>query len=366
MKIRISYIISVIILLQIITGTATAQNLPDGEVDITINQIVQKKELLYINFNLDMSNIKIKSRQSLAYTPTLNLSTKTVSFPEIVLRGRSSYKSYVREVALMNKANRINADLPSSYYAAIKAFGNNNKDINYEYVIPYENWMASSKLVIKGEMYACGDTINLEPETYGLPIRHTRRRLRESSFRRHVSKFDGSISALEAQSEGKVFKLYFPASVSKIEKRYGSNTAVLKSLKRFIDDIGKSSDLEITKIQVIGFTSIGGNYADNEILSYARAKSMYYYFLEKLKISDLLIDAYFAGGNWSDLKIIVANSDMVDKKEIVNIIRNVQTSRERVDMLRNINGGEAYRYLSKNYFSQLQYVYIRIYVDSRF
>lgn len=362
MKIRISYIISVIILLQLITPSAIAQNLPDGEVDITIKQLSQKRELLYLNFNLDISNTRIKSNQALSYTPTISTSTKTVSFPEIVVRGRSNYKAYIRKMALTSEKESSEIGL-LSYYTAIKAFGSDEEFIDYEYVIPYENWMAKSKLVMDAKMITCGDTVNLKSETFGSPIASKRGFLRESLFRRNISKFEGDLNVLDNEKVGEVFKIYFPSNVSKIQKRYLDNADELKRLRSLIRIVRKPNDFTITRIVVVGYTSVGASYATNQILSYARAKSVYDYLSRYVKINSSLIDVYFAGANWGELKNAVVQYDLPEKRSVLDIINNEQIGKERISELKFLNGGDTYRYMRETLFPQLQYVYIKVYVD---
>lgn len=379
---KILHIIGLTLLLQITILNVSAQNniVLEG-VDIIAKQFEQKEDTLYIKLHIDMENVNIKSEQAVSYSPIISTSTKNVNLPEVTLRGRSSYKEYLREIALMTKKER--ADYNSQSHSTIKAFGNNEKYLNYEYATPYEYWMADSKLLINSEISNCKNksdiksnilaNITLEvapivsiveevPEVV-IVIPNVENTLIEERFAGHISEHEGDVETIDVQKDEDILKIYFPVNVTTIDESYMGNSEELKRLKSVISEIQSSDNYNIAKVFIVGFASIEGSSRVNNALSLKRTNSIYNYLLNNTKVEESLIEVYNGAENWNGLRQMVVESDIIDKMEVLDIIDNISISEGRETALMNFNDGEAYKYMKRYLFPKLRYVYIKVYFD---
>lgn len=372
MKIRVSCRVGVILLVQMIALNVIAQNLPKGEVDITVEQFEQKQDLLYVKFHLDITNIKMKPKQALVYTPIIYTLVKSIDLPEISLRGRNNYKSYIREITLNREPGK----------ASIKAFGKNKKILDYEYIIPYEDWMSDAKFVMNSELSKCGNLTNiglytfanivLEPMPLPLPI--VEEVVAISVIEEipadylsvsHISIHGNDLKSLYKQKDEDIFKVYFPVNVSNIEEGYMGNAGELNRLRTVINEVRAANDFDIAKVFIVGFASIDGSYEENEVLSFKRTESIDRYLSSRINVSESLIEVSIGAENWDGLRKMVVNSDMPRRAEVLGIIDNVPNYGERNDLLMNLNAGKTYKYMIDNFFQKLRYVYIKVYVDEK-
>lgn len=382
---RVLYIMSVLLLLQMTTLMAQ-NNIAKEKIDIVVRQFEQKGDKLYVKFHLNTGDVKIKTQQALSYTPIIATSTKNINLPEILLRGRSNYKSYTRRIALMNKKELASYNL-SAPYATIKAFGSREKQVNYEYVIPYEDWMSDSKLEIKSDIYNYENKYSLKTEVLAnvtLEQKHiaieavstpviaevvpilpkVEKGAIEYPFIANISEYEEDKKVIATQKDKNAFKIYFPLNFSRLDENYADNAEQLIYLKSVINEIQKSNDFSIAKIFITGFSSIKGRYQKNELLSYRRAKSIYDYLLSNTEVDSSMIEIYDGIENWGGLQNMVMESDMRGKDKVLNIIKNVSVRQGRELELMKLNRGRAYRYMDKHFFSQLRYAYVKIYFDT--
>lgn len=367
MKIKASYITGLILLLQMTIQSAVAQSsIAVGGLDITVKQFEQKDNMLYVKLHLDMNDFRVKSEQTLIYTPIISTSTKSINFPQIALMGRNSYKEYLRDIALMTKKER--ADYESQPHTTIKAFGNNEKYIDYEYTATYEDWMSDSKLIIATNISGYRTKSNIKPAALANIILEVVPPISTVDTTQKVPQFTDHIlideTNVELQQDKNILKIYFPVNVTTIDERYMNNTKELDRLKSLINEIQISDNFNITKVFIEGFASIEGNSSVNESLARGRVNTIYKYIIDNTSVADSLIEIYSGTENWNGLRNMVFESEIEDKIAILDIIDNVSIFEGKETKLMNLNGGHTYRYMKNNFFPKLRYVYIKVYLDN--
>jgi len=89
-----------------------------------------------------------------------------------------------------------------------------------------------------------------------------------------------------------------------------------------------------------------------------------------IKSSDIIL--YNGSEDWRGLRALVAASNLYDKAEILRIIDSVPIvssdgkQKERLQQLKELNGGVSYRYMEGNFYPLLRNgAYIRVYYDNK-
>lgn len=148
-------------------------------------------------------------------------------------------------------------------------------------------------------------------------------------------------------------KIYFRVGYSMVDPSYMDNAHTL----HVIDSLFVTNSISSLKIQ--GYASPEGGAALNQKLSDLRAQSVKDYFLKRHpEIASDQITSTGLGVNWSELREMVAESDIKQREQILNIIDNVPVSiinnTSRRKQLMDLGGGNPWRYMEKEFFPRLR------------
>jgi hypothetical protein len=116
----------------------------------------------------------------------------------------------------------------------------------------------------------------------------------------------------------------------------------------------------ITKIAIVGHTSVEGIYIDNLNTSEREARALAQHLGAASELPDDIFSVTGAGEDWDGLEAAVEASDIGYKQQILSIIRTVGifAGRERDLML--LGGGAPYRQMRTQMFPRLRRVDYRI------
>ena len=382
-------------LLQLCSLNAFSQvrELSDSSI-VDVKEFTQQDSNLLVDFVLDLECVDLQSKQKVVYTPRLVSPDNSISLPAIILEGRNSYKSSIRRDVLMNKKERLAADVALQPYARLKSFGDSVKVVNYSYSIPYQSWMANAILTLDSDIECrCGDAcghetsvlvnlakLELAPVFEVLPVMPNSEVINYSiskitssnSFVLPISSYEDDLKNLVTHKDNDALKLYFELSQSDFDENFMTNKAVMSNFITVAKELNSIEGLSISKILVAGFASVEGTLAVNEQLAYNRARSIKNYLESRTDIDSVNIEVYNGGENWVGLRDMVASSDMTYREEVLEIIDNtpvrIYVGRKLVDgrnhQLMLLKGGDPYRYMMKHIFPRLRQAgYVRVYFD---
>lgn len=323
-----------------------------GKIHVTPLSLEQKGDSLYIKILYDISGINVDSDRSISLFPSLVSPQKSVRLPEVMIKGRTNYKVYKREMSLMSVKERIryNSKAP---YAVVKGYiANDTKKIQYYQAIPYETWMADARLDIQEDLCGCG----APPRTLILSQFLNSIRLHVSVPPYHITPYPAYImhdiellKPMEMMSEA---YLDFEVSKTNIRPDYMNNSHELKKITDMIDKAKNNPDIIIRSISVIGYASPEGTYSLNQKLSENRADALINYLAPRFNYPISMYKVKFGGENWAGLKELVKQSDISEKQLLMDIIDNININRNAV--ISQINGGNLYRYILKEFYPSLR------------
>jgi hypothetical protein len=161
----------------------------------------------------------------------------------------------------------------------------------------------------------------------------------------------------------------FRVSDATIDRYYMDNAATIDTLLTVIRALADAPDSRVSKVFIAGFTSPEGSYAINQHLGAARANAMKTYILSHTTLKEENMVLFNGATDWQGLRMMVADSDMPSKEQVLHIIDTVpvwdsRTNTGRLSTLMRLDGGVPYRYLKEKFFIKMRNAaYIRVYFE---
>lgn len=332
-----------------------------GKIHITLLELKQRGDSLYISIIYDISGVNVNTNHSVDLIPSLIAPGHNTSLPKVTIKGRANYNTYKREMALMSHKEQMiyNENRP---YTVVKGYKRSDdpKKISYSKVIPYESWMSDAHLDMREDLCGCGSparTLTMSQlidhvQTEVLIVPYT-----ITPYLVYVQPVTETIKKREIKKNA---FLDFAVNKTDIRPDYMNNPTELKKITDLVEEVRNDSAITVRGITVIGYASPEGAQANNQRLSEERAKALIKYLIPRFPFAENLYHIEFGGENWAGLRQAVEQSDVQYKTEILHILKTVperidyQTNAIRKRTLMNLRAGEPYRYMLKEFFPSLR------------
>ena len=163
-------------------------------------------------------------------------------------------------------------------------------------------------------------------------------------------------------------RLNYGFSETGLDTVFMRNSASIRRLKGFFDNVRINPDVSVKKVVITSFASMEGDVISNRRFIAERNATARDLVKRLSGLPDSLITCIDGGIAWDHLRDSVDRSDMQYKEEVLYIIDNqpeetwkdgtlVDSRRKR---LMDFQGGEPYRYLRARFFPHFRYSRIRI------
>ncbi|NDW13119.1 DUF3575 domain-containing protein [Bacteroides sp. 214] len=160
------------------------------------------------------------------------------------------------------------------------------------------------------------------------------------------------------------FYFGYPQGSAVIFNHWGNNTYELDKLASFMDVVLGEKSVYIKEVHLSGHCSIEGSRFLNEELSYNRVKGFHNYLLNAYSaLANHKICLNWLGEDWDKLMSLVSVSDIPSKKDVLEIINEVEDADERERKLMKLKNGTPYRIMLSELFPQLRRVEIAVVYD---
>jgi hypothetical protein len=171
------------------------------------------------------------------------------------------------------------------------------------------------------------------------------------------------------ENETGALVIYFRWNNAVVDLSLGDNAATLARLEEGLRAVTSVPGTRARAI-VVGAASPEGNALANDVLAMQRATAVNERVAARL--SPAVIDARVisAGADWRGLRALVAASSMPGRDAVLRVIDtrpvwDPRTRVSRVSLLRGLNNGEYYRYMSRNFFPALRNAaYIKVFHEA--
>lgn len=323
-----------------------------GDINIVPIRLEQQGDSLYIDMEIRMSNVRVRSGMSVDLAPKLISSARAAGLPVVSVKGKRNYKAYERGLAL--EGTSPGAVAKSSRNIVVKGYGNREASLEYRYTLRFEPWMADAKLDLERDDCGCGrsnlfsvlriaDSIKRElPPVMYVPAQ---------PVLVFVQPEAEEVKSRELQAE---CKLDFIVSRTTIDPAYMNNPRELAKIRGVIDELKNDPSITISGLEIVGYASPEGTLATNKRLSEGRATALRNYLASLYDFPRNIYKISFGGENWDGLVKALENTDMAHKQEVLDIISFIPIESGRESRIMNLYGGEPYRYMLKTIFPGLR------------
>ena len=175
------------------------------------------------------------------------------------------------------------------------------------------------------------------------------------------------MSAQEMKSGMKREEMHVRYVVAKaeLERNYMNNAPVLDRIVEWAEDIKKDTMVNILSVEFCGAVSPEGSVPFNHWLSAARMNTLEEYVRERVDIPEELIvrnNHYIA---WDELKVMVQESDLPNKDEVMSVLNRENTSvgnnlDSRIAALKALDDGKTWDIIFNRYFIHMRNAYMVI------
>lgn len=322
----------------------------EGSITVNPVRLEQVGDSLYIDMDIVLNGVKVKSTRGVDLIPQLVSSEKSCNLPEVTMKGRDEYRVYERSLSLMNAAEKAGYEKP---YIVKRVHRPTSETIQYRYILPYESWMADAHLDIQRDECGCGETLlmKVEPVVDRVTLEYIPEPYAIVPHMAFIKPVVEEIKRRDIQVES-----FLDFEVNKVDIRpeYMNNPQELAKIRTMIDELKSDPSVEVKSLDIVGYASPEGSLANNKRLSEGRAMALRDYLGSRYDFRRNQYQTIFGGENWDGLEKALEAGDMDYKEEVLAIIDNYPLETERKAKLKQLRGGMPYQYLLRNVYPRLR------------
>ncbi len=362
MKRNMSFIVLVLVVLCLNTNRAIAQDRSyEGTITIVPVRLEQLGETVHIDFDILMKDVKVKSAHGVDLIPQLVSPTTTYELPRVSIKGKNEYLVHERRLAVMSAKAKKNYKAP---YLIEKNQKKKSGVIRYRYTLPYEPWMADAGLNVQRDECGCGESalMNVEHTFDKVTLE---RMLVPYVVTPHLSYVEPKVEEIKSRDIQAECFLDFEVNKVDIRPEYMSNPQELAKIRAMIDDLKSDANVNVKRLDIIGYASPEGTLAANKRLSEGRAMALRNYLAARYDFPRNQYYIIFGGENWDGLVKALDTFEMEYKAEVLDIITNIPIEKGRETKLMQLRGGAPYRLMLKEIFPSLRVAICKVSYDVR-
>ena len=290
------------------SSTAMAQSIASGAVTIDSVQTHIVDSRVDVAFKLNLDNLKLKAEQQLVLTPMLVADGDTLALSPIVINGRSKQIRMERNGELASR--RTDRRQP----IVVRRKNGTQQSINYSQTVnrPQPIEAEQVQLLTAQDLCGCGDIENLESSL----IANVEN---PAAWTPAIAFVKPAAEARKQRAEKGEAYLSFRVNKTDIVVDLFDNSRELAKITKTIDLVREDKNVQITGINIHGFASPDGPYANNERLARERAASLKNYVANLYPINAKLFSSNSTPEDWDGFRRKVQQSNLANKEEIIKI-----------------------------------------------
>lgn len=311
----------------------TDQKLAGETVTVQNVKIENTDQTLVVNLDLNMDSLDLPSNMRFVFTPIITNNTEQRLMPQIVINGRKQYISYQR---------RGYKDFADDA-VVVRRKNNTPQTIHYSTVLPYENWMKNSNVIVAEDLCGCGDLLDqvtVELKRLRTPFMPYLRPAAEAQKVRH--------------EQGRAF-IDFPVDKITLYPDYRNNPSELEKIINTINLVKNDKNTTITHIEIHGYASPESPYTHNAYLAENRAKTLTDYVRKLVHIEDKVFSVASTPEDWGGLREYVVNSNLEHRDAILQLIDNTSLDPDAKEWKIKSTYPDDYRFMLTTWYPALRH-----------
>lgn len=289
-------------------SSAMAQTVASGAVTIDNVQTNVENKRVDVAFRLNLNNLKLKAEQQLILTPLLAADGDTTALQPIIINGRS-------QQIRMQRAGKLNAKNTKGKQPIVVLRKNGTEQsISYSQSVERMRPVEADQLQVLAaqDLCGCGDLKNQDC-TLITTIDNLDAWMPSLAFVKPAAE------ARKQRAEKGEAYLSFRVNKTDIVVDLFDNSRELAKITKTIDLVREDKNVQITGINIHGFASPDGPYANNERLARERAASLKNYVANLYPINAKLFSSNSTPEDWDGFRRKVQQSNLANKEEIIKI-----------------------------------------------
>lgn len=286
----------------------SAQELAGSQVQID-NKAITLSADTQLQVGMDVTvpaDMKLTTNTMLTLTPILMEKDSTGAskvLPAIYIYGRT--RQLVAE-----RTGKIPADA----FEVVRRDNGEAQTIRYNARVPYEKWMNGSNLKMLGTINGCANCLKEEDLAQVHPV------LLERYVPQPSIIFVKPAAEIKNRDEKGNAYLDFPVNQTIIYPDYRRNPFELAEINRTINVVKENPDTKITGIDLHGYASPEGSYANNTRLAKGRSEALKTYIVDEYGLSADMIKVQSTPEDWAGLRAWVEKVDIAQKDKVLELI----------------------------------------------
>lgn len=300
------------------------ENVKVGNVDRT----------MVVDLDLNMDSLDLPSNMRLVFTPIIKNNVEERQMPQIIVNGRKQDISYRRSGYKNYDADAV----------AVRRKNSTAQTLHYSAVLPYEEWMKNSDVVVSEDLCGCGDVVGqdaVELKRLRTPFMPYMRPMAEARKARH--------------EEGRAF-IDFPVNKTTLYPDYRNNPRELAKIVNTINTVKDDKNTTITNIIIHGYASPEAPYTYNATLAENRAKTLKDHVRKLVSIEDRFFSVSSTPEDWDGLREYVAKGTGIANRDgILAIIDDKTLGPDAREQKIKEEYPADYRYMLDNWYPALRH-----------
>lgn len=308
----------------------------DSSICIASSQLYRMGESLVVSMQVDITR-PLSSNESVVLVPQLSDSLDNfVQLPAIHVNGRKQHIFFQRETARQEKD-----------YEEVRRHNDRKQTVHYLRSIPFTRWMKHASLHLIEKECGCGVPRRTD-STYLtrlniLPDIHP-----------HVAFITPPIEERKLREESGRAYLDFPLNETAIYPEYRNNPAELAKIGHSIDLIKNDTNVVISRIDIHGYASPEGPYANNERLARERTRTLKDYVCQQYAFNDTLFTTRHTPEDWEGLIRLLTDTVITHREELLRIAQGKNEPDEKERKIRK-RYPEEFRFMLEHWLPALRH-----------
>ena len=293
-----------------VAASMSAQELAGSQVQID-NKAVTLGADTQLLVGMDVTvpaDMKLTTNSMLTLTPILMEKDSTganKALPAIYVYGRT------RQLV----AERT-GKLPKDAFEVVRRDNGEAQTIHYTARVPYEKWMNGSDLKMIGTINGCANCLKEEDMVHVYPV------LLKRYVPQPLITFVKPAAEVKNRDEKGSAYLDFPVNQTVIYPDYRRNQFELAEINRTINVVKDNPDTKITGIDLHGYASPEGSYANNTRLAKGRSEALKNYIIKEYGLESGMIAVQSTPEDWAGLRAWVEKRDIAKKDQVLELINS--------------------------------------------
>lgn len=322
---------------------AVAQNTENIIPGVSIGKFNMDRngKYLTVEMDVDLTALNVDANRAVLLTPRLVNGADSLDLPSIGIYGRRRYYYYVR-----NGISTISGESEKAFRVSEKP-----ERLEYDNLIPYEEWMNGATLTVHRSDWGCCQTILAQYE--GELGRH------HEAFFPELVFVQPKAEIMKSRSLSGSAYIDFPVDQTVIYPDYRRNADELGKIQATIDSVRSDKDVTITSVWLKGFASPESPYKHNTELAVGRTAALKKHIGQLYSFADSIIQTDYEPEDWAGLRRYVEQSNIDHRAEILTLIdSDMEPDAKEAKIKRTYP--EEYRFMLQNFYPALRHTDYRI------